>query len=116
WDNGGGRGDWVQFAISRMLHKVQLSAHDDFRGTGEGHPPPRTSGRPRGGCGKRQNRRQNMSPAGSEKIYSETSTMSSTSTGAPSGSSATPTAERAWAPASPKISPMRLEAPLITAG
>src|SRR5699024_2034674 len=38
-------------------------------------------------------------------IYPSTSMMSSTSTGASSGSSETPTAERAWTPESPKISP-----------
>src|SRR5699024_1321790 len=44
------------------------------------------------------------------------STISSTSTGDPSGSSATPTAERACCPESPKISPNSSEAPLITDG
>ena len=40
----------------------------------------------------------------------------STSTGTPSGSSATPTAERAWRPASPKTAPKNSLAPLITIG
>src|SRR5690606_11693159 len=46
----------------------------------------------------------------------ESSTTSSSSTGASRGSTATPTAERAWLPASPKTSPSRVLAPLITAG
>lgn len=46
----------------------------------------------------------------------DTSATNSTSTGTPSGSSATPTAERACAPASPKISPSRSDAPSTTAG
>ena len=45
-----------------------------------------------------------------------TSAMTSTSTGAPSGSSATPTALRACRPCSPSTSPNSFEAPLITAG
>ena len=45
-----------------------------------------------------------------------TSTMSSTSTGASNGNSATPTAERACAPASPNTSPKNSEAPLTTPG
>ena len=45
-----------------------------------------------------------------------TSTMSSTSTGASNGNSATPTAERACAPASPNTSPRNSDAPLTTAG
>src|SRR5690606_227540 len=48
--------------------------------------------------------------------YPSTSTTSSTSTGAFSGSSDTPTADRAWTPASPKISPSTSEAPLRTPG
>lgn len=44
-----------------------------------------------------------------------TSTMSSTSTGAPSGNSATPTAERACRPALPNTSVSSSEAPLSTA-
>src|ERR1700757_1715710 len=45
-----------------------------------------------------------------------TSTMTSTSTGASSGNSATPTAERACAPASPNTSAKSSDAPLITPG
>jgi hypothetical protein len=45
-----------------------------------------------------------------------TSTMASTSTGAPSGSEATPTAARACLPASPKTSTSSSLAPLTTLG
>src|SRR4029079_2420021 len=45
-----------------------------------------------------------------------TETMISTSTGASSGRTATPTAERAWTPASPKALPSSSEAPLMTPG
>src|SRR5690349_2974440 len=44
------------------------------------------------------------------------STWISTSTGASSGSTATPTALRAWTPLSPRTSPSSSLAPLITAG
>ncbi len=44
------------------------------------------------------------------------STVSSTSTGAPSGSSATPTADRACSPSLPNTLPMSSEAPLMTRG
>lgn len=46
----------------------------------------------------------------------QTSTINSISTGAPSGSSATPTADLVCAPASPKISPSKLDAPLMIWG
>src|SRR5574340_438055 len=48
--------------------------------------------------------------------HQRTSAISSTSTGAPRGSSATPTADRAWTPASPNTSPRNSDAPLITPG
>jgi hypothetical protein len=48
--------------------------------------------------------------------YPDSSTMISTSTGAFMGSSATPTAVRAWSPFSPKSSPIKSEAPFITSG
>ncbi len=47
---------------------------------------------------------------------SVSSTTNSTSTGASSGRTATPTALRAWTPASPKTSPTSVEAPFATAG
>ena len=46
----------------------------------------------------------------------QTSTMISTSTGASSGSTGTPTAERACTPASPKTLPSSSETPLATCG
>ena len=45
-----------------------------------------------------------------------TSTIASTSTAAPSGSAATPTAERAWRPASPNSFTISSLAPLATLG
>ena len=53
---------------------------------------------------------------GMDRRHQRTSTISSTSTGEPRGSSATPTAERAWIPASPSTSPRNSDAPLITPG
>src|SRR2546421_1093566 len=49
-------------------------------------------------------------------VGSQILTMSSSSTGAPIGSSATPTADRACAPACPNMSPSSSDAPLSTAG
>ena len=45
-----------------------------------------------------------------------TETIISTSTGASRGRTATPTAERAWNPASPKAAASSSEAPLMTPG
>src|SRR5579863_5957058 len=47
---------------------------------------------------------------------SASSTTASTSTATPSGSEGTPTAARAWRPASPNTSTNRSEAPLTTLG
>src|SRR5690606_34613462 len=74
-------------------------------------PPQQPIGQP-----PRQPQQQLVTGAFDVRVHHATSTVNSTSTGAPSGSSATPTAARACAPASPKISPNTSEAPLMTAG
>ena len=48
--------------------------------------------------------------------YAETSKTNSISTGASSGSTATPTAERTWIPKSPNTLPRNIEAPFATPG
>ena len=59
---------------------------------------------------------ERLREGGRFKRQPATSTMSSTSTGTSSGSTETPTAERAWRPMSPNTSARNSEAPLATFG
>src|SRR5690606_17973550 len=54
--------------------------------------------------------------ADAQHLHQRILAVNSTSTAAPRGSSATPTAARAWRPRSPRTSTRRSEAPLITFG
>jgi hypothetical protein len=60
--------------------------------------------------------RSRLRIAGKSPQGTFSSAINSTSTGAFSGNCATPTAERAWSPASPKTLPMSSEAQLTTSG
>src|SRR5262249_51348373 len=84
------------------------------------HPRVRALERQEAGVVAQQHRRRfghrAQQPVGRMLDRHFTSTMISTSTGASSGNSATPTADRACAPASPNTSTNSSDAPLITPG
>src|SRR5215813_2766703 len=104
-------------AEGRAAHDVAaLDSHDlALRdGTDGEKAAPVYRAPPDGGLGRAVGFRH-AAPGRTARRYS-TSRIISISTGMPLGSSAIPTAERAWRPCSPKTSTMRSEKPLMTLG